>query len=194
MEQQHIALAYCIDNIQLAEQIAQELSSAGHAPQHYYGSKKSPDKPLFEQLRSHSGQILLLITDNFLRSSQCMAGGREFMQDNRDIVMPIVAEGIRQDESHNVYPVPTQFERISDIIQYINYWQDQYLDLRRQKRELEDEIDETTFNEHLRTVRAISGETSEFLRLLRNAEYVTLEELEESHYESVFRFIGDMKA
>lgn len=194
MEQQHIALAYCIDNVQLAEQIAQDLSSVGHAPQHYYGSKKSPDKPLFDQLANHSGPILLLVTDNFLRSAQCMANGREFMQDNRDVVLPIVADGSRQDESRNAYSVPTQFERISDIIQYINYWQDQYLDLRRQKRELEDEIDETTFNEHLRTVRAISGETSEFLRLLRNTEHVTYEELDETHFEAIFRFIGDMNS
>ena len=194
MEQQHIALAYCIDNVQLAEQIAQELSASGHAPQHYYGSKKSPDKPLFDQLSNHSGPILLLVTDNFLRSAQCMANGREFMQDNRDTVLPIVADGTRQDESRNVYAVPTQFERISDIIQYINYWQDQYLDLRRQKRELEDEIDESTFNEHLRSVRAISGETSEFLRLLRNTEHVTYEELDETDYETVFRFIGDMNS
>lgn len=194
MEQQHIALAYSIDNIQLAEQIAQELASVGHAPQHYYGSKSSPDKSLFEQLSQHSGPILLLITDNFLRSTQCMSGGREFMQDNRDAVLPIVADGIRQDEARNAYAVPTQFERISDIIQYINYWQDQYLDLRRQKRELENELDETTFNEHLRQVRAISGETSEFLRLLRNTEHVTFEELEETHFEALFRFVGDMKA
>jgi NADP-dependent 3-hydroxy acid dehydrogenase YdfG/Flp pilus assembly protein TadD len=194
MEQQHIALAYCIDNVQLAEELAQELSSVGHAPQHYYGSKKSPEKPLFDQLASHSGPILLLVTDNFLRSAQCMANGREFMQDNRDAVLPIVADGVRQDESRTPQTVPTQFERISDIIQYINYWQDQYLDLRRQKRELEDEINETSFNDHLRTVRAISGETSEFLRLLRNTEHVTYEELNEEHYEHIFRFIGDMSS
>ena len=194
MEQQHIALAYCIDNVQLAEKIAQELSSVGHAPQHYYGSKSSPEKPLFDQLESHSGPILLLITDNFLRSAQCMVNGREFMQDNREVVLSIVAEGIRQDEARNAYAVPTQFERISDIIQYINYWQDQYLDLRRQKRELEDQIDEDTFNEYLRSVRAISGETSEFLRLLRNSEHLTYEELDETHYEAIFRFIGDMSS
>lgn len=194
MEQQNIALAYCIDNVQLAEKIAQELTSVGHAPQHYYGSKSSPEKSLFEQLTNHSGPILLLVTDNFLRSAQCMVGGREFMQDNREAVLPIVADGIRQDESRNTYAVPTQFERISDIIQYINYWQDQYLDLRKQKRELEDEIDEVTFSEHLRSVRSISGETSEFLRLLRNTEHVTYEELEETHYEAVFRFVGDMSS
>lgn len=194
MEQQSIALAYCIDNVQLAEKIDQELASVGHAPQHYYGSKSSPEKPLFEQLSNHSGPILLLVTDNFLRSPQCMANGREFMQDNRETVLPIIADGVRQDESRNTYPVPTQFERISDIIQYINYWQDQYLDLRRQKRELEDEIDEATFNDHLRAVRAISGETSEFLRLLRNTDQVTHEELEETDYEAIFRFIGAMNS
>ncbi|PHN02871.1 hypothetical protein CRP01_30300 [Flavilitoribacter nigricans DSM 23189 = NBRC 102662] len=143
-------------------------------------------------MENHSGPILLLVTDNFLRSAQCMVNGREFMQDNRDAVLPIVADGVRQDESRNAYAVPTQFERISDIIQYINYWQDQYLDLRRQKRELEDEIDEETFSDHLRSVRAISGETSEFLRLLRNTEHVTYEELEETDYEMIFRFIGDI--
>ena len=90
--------------------------------------------------------------------------------------------------------VETSFDRVSDIIQYINYWQDQYLDLRRQKRHLEDEIDEDKFNEHLKKMREVSSEVGEFLRLLRTMDYITIEEFQYNDYEALFGFTGDLNA
>lgn len=194
MNIQNVAIAYCIDNINVAESLDQQLSPAAGQLTHLYGSRNNPDKLLTDQLLKHNGPILLLISDNYLKSTSCMLGGLHLLNEKQDQILPIVIDGQRKDkETGEPVLVPTQFDRISDMIQYINYWQDQYLDLRRQKRELSD-LDEENFNEHLKSIREISSETSEFLRLLRNMEHYSLAEFSHNDFQVFFQFIGDQHA
>ncbi|MEN0005377.1 MAG: SDR family NAD(P)-dependent oxidoreductase, partial [Bacteroidota bacterium] len=87
-----------------------------------------------------------------------------------------------------------EFEKVSDIIQYINYWQDQYLDLRRQKRQLKDDeegFDEERFNQHLKAVREISSQVGEFLRLVRSMGHHYLDQFQQNSYEELFKLLND---
>ncbi|MEZ5044274.1 MAG: SDR family NAD(P)-dependent oxidoreductase [Saprospiraceae bacterium] len=192
MNTQNIAIAYCIDNINVAESLDQQLSPALGDLIHLYGSRTNADKLLTEQVLKHKGPILLLISDNYLKSTACMLGGLHMLNERQDQILPIVIDGVRKENDDPIL-VPTQFDRISDMIQYINYWQDQYLDLRRQKRELSD-LDEAAFNEHLKSIREISSETSEFLRVLRNITHYSLEEFSHNDFQVLFQFIGDQHA
>ena len=168
-----IALAYCIDNIKIAEEIERQLSRASYSFEHIYCKRTTNEEALSAQLRAKVGPILLIISDNFLKSAQCMSGGLKLLQERGGDILPIIVEGQQRDEQGNLSSVTTQFDRVSDIIKYINYWQDQYLDLRKQKRQLQDELDEEAFNEHLRVMRDVSGEVGEFLRTLRNMNFLT---------------------
>lgn len=192
MNTQNIAIAYCIDNINVAESLDQQLSPALGDLIHLYGSRTNADKLLTEQVIKHNGPILLLISDNYLKSTACMLGGLHMLNERQDQILPIVIDGVRKENDEPIF-IPTQFDRISDMIQYINYWQDQYLDLRRQKRELSD-LDESAFNEHLKSIREISSETSEFLRVLRNIDHYSLEEFSHNDFQVLFQFIGDQNA
>lgn len=194
MNIQNVAIAYSIDNINVAESLDQQLSPAAGKITHLYGSRNKPDKLLTDQILKHNGPVLLLISDNYLKSTSCMLGGLHLLNEKQDKILPIVIDGLRKDkDSGEPIAIPTQFDRISDMIQYINYWQDQYLDLRRQKRELSD-LDEETFNDHLKSIREISSETSEFLRLLRNMEHYTLAEFSHNDFQAFFQFVGDQHA
>ena len=194
MNIQNVAIAYSIDNINVAESLDQQLSPAVGQVTHLYGSRNTPDKLLTDQILKHNGPILLLVSDNYLKSTACMLGGLHLLNEKQDKILPIVIDGLRKDkDTGDPITVPTQFDRISDMIQYINYWQDQYLDLRRQKRELSD-LDEATFNNHLKSIREISSETSEFLRVLRNMEHYTLAEFSHNDFQAFFQFIGDQHA
>lgn len=177
-----VALAYCIDNIRSAEEIERQLSRASYTFEHFYCKRTSGDEALSNQLRSKRGTILLIISDNFLKSSQCMNNSLRLLQDRGNDILPIIVDGFTREEgSGQVVTVPTHFDRVSDIIKYINYWQDQYLDLRKQKRQMND-LDEDKFNEHLRVMRDISGEIGEFLRTLRNLPYATYEEFSDNSF------------
>jgi NADP-dependent 3-hydroxy acid dehydrogenase YdfG/Flp pilus assembly protein TadD len=193
MSQRHLTIAYCYENHQIAQQIEQQLQPAGYQFQHIVSTKDVVEAPLFERLEAVKGNVLLLVSDNFFKSTGCMAGGLRFYQNNAARLFSVVTDGISvNEETGESVVVPTLFERVSDIIQYINFWQDRYLDIRRQKRHLEGEgIDEDRFNAHLKIMRDISSEVGEFLRLLRGAEYVALEDLQRANYAPFFRFTGD---
>lgn len=194
MNNQNVAIAYCIDNINVAESLDQQLSPALGTLTHLYGSRNKQEKPLTAQIIKHQGPVLLLVSDNYLKSTVCMLGGLHMLNEKQDEILPVVIDGLRKDkETGEPVFIPTQFDRISDMIQYINYWQDQYLDLRRQKRELSD-LDEKTFNDHLKSIREISSETSEFLRVIRNMEHYSLAEFTHNDFQAFFQFAGDQHA
>lgn len=186
-----IALAYCIDNIRIAEEIERNLSRASYSFEHFYCKRTTNEEALSTRLRSKAGPVLLIISDNYLKSAQCMSGGLKLLQERGNDILPVIVDGQRKDNSGNAVAVPTQFDRVSDIIKYINYWQDQYLDLRKQKRQLQDELDEESFNQHLRVMRDVSGEVGEFLRTLRNMDFITYEEFVADGFEKFFEFTND---
>ncbi len=188
----NIALAYCIDNIRIAEEIERQLSRASYSFEHFYCKRTTSEESLSTQLRAKRGPVLLLISDNFLKSAQCMSGGLKLLQERGSDMLPVIVDGqTKDDKTGNPISVPTQFDRVSDIIKYINYWQDQYLDLRKQKRQLQDELDEEKFNQHLRVMRDISGEIGEFLRTLRNMDFAMFNDFSANAYERFFRFTND---
>lgn len=187
-----IALAYCIDNIKIAEEVERQLGRASYSFEHFYCKRTTSEEPLSAQLRGKRGPILLIVSDNYLKSAQCMSGGLKLLQERGSDILPIIVDGVSKDENNGkTTSVPTQFDRVSDIIKYINYWQDQYLDLRKQKRQMADELDEEKFNQHLRVMRDISGEIGEFLRTLRNMDFVEYPDFIANSYERFFRFVND---
>ena len=191
MSTNSIALAYCADNEATVKEIEQQLSSSAYSFHHYSCNRSTNNTFLSDQLLGQSDPILLFVSDNFLKSAQCMSHSLKLLQERRHDILPVIIYGVQEDEqSGEPVKVPTEFERVSDIIQYINYWQDRYLDLRREKRQIEG-LDEEKFNAHLRVMREISSEAGEFLRMLRTMNYLSLPEFSVNHFEQFFIFTDD---
>ncbi|WP_373551831.1 SDR family NAD(P)-dependent oxidoreductase [Haliscomenobacter sp.] len=195
MATKKIALAYCIDNLPVAESLYKALSQTSYSVSHYYCKKNVDEATLAEQLRDFDGTILLLISDNFLRSEHCMNRALQLVQQKTGSILPLVIDGRTKDDATGQWvSTPTKFERIGDIIPYINYWQNKYLDLRSQKRkfEAENEADKRDeLNENLRVLRQVSSEASEFLRVLRNMRYYQFSDFIENHLRAFFEFVDD---
>lgn len=196
MEPVSIALAYCIENLPIAEGIEQALSPTRYSFEHFYCKKSevSQRETLALQLQDHDGPILLLISDNFLKSLNCMNQALKLIQSRSSDIMPVVINGRKMDEESGEFiETTTQFEKIGDIIPYINFWQNQYLDLRSQRSSIETDsnYDKQAFGEHLRVLRQVSSEASEFLRVLRNMQHYSFEEFSENHFQAFFQFVDD---
>lgn len=150
------------------------------------------NSPLRQSVISPNGAILLLVTDNFLKSEQCMNGALEALQhwaDNGQLV-PIVADGTQPKMDGSGWEaVPTSFERVSNIIQYMNHWQDQYLALRKQKRDREDD---QKLEAQIEITKTISSEVGEFLRYLRNLRWYSLEDFKAGNYRAFRQFTDDV--
>ena len=193
MATKSIALTYCIDNLHTAEAIESALEQTDYAFEHFYCKKNSTQQPLSAQLQDYTGPILLLVSDNFLRSISCMQRALQLIQQKHDQLLPVVVDGFRHDDAGDIQIVSTRFEKIGDIIPYINYWQNQYLDLRGQRKHIEDDTDydKNAFAEHLRVLRQVSSEASEFLRVMRNMHYLHFDEFTNNHFAAFFEWLQD---
>ncbi|MFK7810345.1 MAG: SDR family oxidoreductase [Saprospiraceae bacterium] len=183
-------LAYCAANKTSAEEFANDLSKAGISFTHF--ACEDAKSSLCKELLKAKGSIYLMISDNFLKSSHCMVDALELLSKGLqgDRIQAIITESmVPGGESSQLVAQPTQFSRISDLINYMNFWQERYLKLRKQKEDVEKgEMD--AFEKELKRVRIISAEIGEFLRMLRDTEYWTMEQLKEDHYALFFNRIG----
>lgn len=119
-----------------------------------------------KKLAEFEGNKILIITDNFLKSEECMFGGLDLISKGQDELLIFIGEGM--DENSN--PIPTTLSKVTHIIKYINFWQDKYLELRREKS-----WDESENDTHLQKIRTISTEVGEFIRLLRGVNLIELD-------------------
>jgi len=179
-----INLAYCIENSNIAKEIEQDLKSADYTFNHIACDERGAS--MGEKLSEISGKIILLVSDNFLRSVTCMKEGQTWFQSiDPSRLLPIVIDG-RVEENGVYKTVPTSFAKVSNVIKYMNFWQEKYLELRKNKREgQEEEVD-------LKDVRTISSEVGEFLRHIRTTNYLTYLDFQNNRYEQFFRWTNDM--
>lgn len=181
-----ILLAYNAENEIAVKRLTDRLKAVLDFK--YASIQRDQEESLTALAQGFEGPILLFVSDNFLRSTKCMQGGLRMLNEHKDQILPVVIPGFRLQENGEQELIETSFERVSDIIQYINFWQDRYLDLRRQKRE-DPTLDTPGFEQHLKAIRSISGEAGEYLRLLRGIEHLHLSEFEENNYEALFEFL-----
>lgn len=187
-------LAYHSANRTTAETIDQQLSRANYQFEHLVCDEG--DLRLHERMSQTSKKVILLVSDNFLCCEDCMYEllpvYQEFMRTRR--LLSVVIDGVYHDEETGITTrKATSFDRMSNVIHYMNYWQDQYLEVRRQKRLVESE-EELALNEELRVIRSISSEIGEFLRFFRNGDYIHWNVFKANRYYAFFDFANELGA
>jgi NADP-dependent 3-hydroxy acid dehydrogenase YdfG/tetratricopeptide (TPR) repeat protein len=143
-------------------------------------------------LNVHStSPIILLITDNFLKDKECMYECIKFLKNPelKHRVLPLVADGRHENALGGIEYTPTKFERLSNLIHYMNYWQDQYLEMRKAKSTSQIK-DQQEFD----IIKNISQEMAGFIRLLKEIDYSYFENLHASKFEALFRKAGWLNA
>ncbi len=185
----NLILAYCVENQFVAAKIASAVASQIEVERVIFNSEHGIET-LGSRAENNNAPILLLISDNFLKSEKCMHNAMQILQNlgNAKRLIPVITDGVySKDGNGHFINVPTSFDRVSNVIQYMNFWQDTYLELRRAKADGQDEI---VHSEHVRKVRNISSEVGELLRYLRSMENFTYEQFEESNFIILYRVLG----
>ena len=184
-----IILAYCIENQSVAAKIASSLIGKVEIEKVVFDFQNGI-KSLEKCAKDNSHKVLLLISDNLLKSENCMNNALGIIQNlgNQKRLIPITTEGVySQGSNEGFLNIPTSFDRVSNVIQYMNHWQDRYLELRRKKP---DTANDNEFNENVRVVRTISSEIGELLRYMRAMEYYSFDQFEESNFIILHRVLG----
>ena len=188
MNSRNHLLAYHPTNRAVADRLVEQLAASGHRFERLTLPTAKNAAPLSDTLSKATSKVLLLISDNFLKSVATMDGALDALrQMDANRLLPVVVPGVA-----NGIPVETSFARVTNVIQYMNHWQDEYLALRRQKRE---RTEGSGYDEELLAkVRRVSNEVGEFLRELRNREHPSLEDLERTNFRTFFEFANDLEA
>ncbi len=173
MSGEKIIIAYCDENENAAKEIASNLRGSGFSFDLVACGEKSGRENLKQKIGITDHKVLLLISDNFLKSIKCMEGGLSYLQKiiNSGQTLPVIIDGQYPNAARNgMMSVPTKFERVSSVIKYMNFWQDEYLELRKQKKSISAD-EEEVYSDNLKTVRSISSEIGEVLRFMRESYY-----------------------
>jgi NADP-dependent 3-hydroxy acid dehydrogenase YdfG/Tfp pilus assembly protein PilF len=167
-------LTYSIENQDTAQKFASDLSTVGAKFQHFIVDEKND----LNALRSFREPIIAFVSDNFLKNRYCLRGAIHVFSDlaKTGQLLVLITAGKHVSADGTVKIVPTQFERVSNVIQYMNFWQDQYLDARKAHNHKE------ISDAELSDVRDISNQIGDFIRLLREANNKSLETAVAANY------------
>lgn len=156
-------LLYCADNQDIAQKFSNDLTTVGAEFKHFIAD----DGNEIAKLRNFKEPIIALVSDNFLKNEASLKGAMLVFSDmiKTGQIIVLVTEGRHLQVDGSYKTLPTQFERVSNVIQYMNYWQDCYLEARKKHNhgELSDE--------KLASVREISNQIGDFIRMLRESNY-----------------------
>lgn len=188
----HYIIGYQFDNHSLASDIDQKLNRVGFHFDHIHTGNALLDQSIGERIIVQSKTFLLLITDNFLKDENCIyklfetlltaeKQGRKFhvVLANGHLIDPI---------SGNMREIETKLSSVGDILYYINYWQDKYLQMR--KKYLEEDKSLQVADNKLKQVREIASEIGELLHKIRNLNPVTFENFAKDQFKYFFDISG----
>lgn len=187
---QYITLAYNKVDQEIATKFLEGLRPYGLQFNLVVADKDKPETTIYEQLKDEEGLIFILLSYGFLRSAVCMDNMYSFFQNNQDNIVCLTTPTYVEDEqTGETVSVQPDVEKIGSIIQYINFWQDRYLNMRQQKRDIAPE-NKASFDTHLKKLRAISVEIGEFLRLARTSTYFTIQRFSTDNFHPLFELLG----
>ncbi|MCB0706222.1 MAG: SDR family NAD(P)-dependent oxidoreductase [Saprospiraceae bacterium] len=172
-----------------AQQIASDLSAVSYQFTLINASEQEdwPDQIQSDQL------LIWLISDNALKSVSVMKSARQTLESRhpkKDLLV-VISPGLYPDNDLEIITeVPTLFDRMKDIIPYMNFWQTEFLDMGKWKRSLPEE-DQDAFEVKLEIVHDISSNIGKFLGALKDVEYEKWMDFVNNEYKSVFKLMGN---
>ncbi len=176
-------LTYCKENGRIAREIEGNLRSAGAEFTHDTRDETEQSR-LKREMRLNQNPVFLLISDNFLKSAECMRGALSFITDMgiAKNICPIIVDGVEADET-------TYATKIKKAQKYIDYWEEEYKELRARKGNISPQEKET-YNWRVMIVRRISNEIGTFMKELKKLNPVPYKDFKADNFKSFFAAHG----
>ena len=179
----------------IAQEIKQSLEQVGITV-NLIPSNLPGGEYLFDRLKTNTGKSLILISNNFLKDSNSVYNAfdtcKSLMEQKQ--LLPVICPDLAIVDG-KVDKSATKIEKIGDMIKFMNYWQEKYLDIRKGLRK--DDLnasEQQLLSEKLNIVRPISSEMGEILRLFKVHKAAYLEELRASSYSAIFNLLNNQSA
>lgn len=160
---------------------------------------KESIKEFMQSIGSHDS-VIMLISDSYLKSSNCMYEVVEVMRDRqyKDRILFILLgdedkkhykdyeNRMKDDEKFIQLKIGTNIYNPLDRIKYVKYWEQKQEKLENEIKKIKDEINKIQYLQELKRIRNISENISDFMNLLSDLKGKTLDSLIESDFGVFF--------
>jgi NADP-dependent 3-hydroxy acid dehydrogenase YdfG len=188
-----IVLAYSHDNVELADQLDHDLVRIGIPFEKITDVPGSEPGSFASQLAENAEPVILLVTDNLLRSRNCLThllpALQKTVQQNQLLI--VAADGKTSPDGGVTYEaVPTHFDRMVYALQYMNYWQNLWLDLSTKQQHAGNQAEKEAIEPELDATRQVANNVGEIISVLKNAGFTTWEDFSSNGYALFFKTFG----
>jgi tetratricopeptide (TPR) repeat protein len=178
-EQPKIFLSYSHKNKDIAEAIDNDFQKIGLMFQRDVRDVGYMEsfKKFMERIRDN-GFALMIISDEYLKSENCMYEVLEFLKE-RDVqerILLIVLEN-------------TKIYDVSGKAGYIRHWKNKFEEINNEIRDLPPE-DSIPLIEDLKKVKNINSNIGDFLKIISERKSIPLSELKENNYRAILDKVG----
>lgn len=184
----HLHLAYCLDNEALAAEIERSMPDVECI--RHFNRAETPTGTFAQEIQETQGPVVLLLTDNFLKSEPCMAGVHPMLlslqRQNRILVL--IANGVAWQDGVAI-PVETHLEKVVNAIQYMNFWQQQYLELSERYNHADDDT-RLLMRPELDMVHSIADQTGDLITTLRDSDTLKWDYVKEGKFVDIYTRLG----
>ena len=182
-----IFIVFAKENFEAARKIERALTTKASVKLFSIDSSKPLSSLENEVIKENNCKVVLIISDNFLKTEVCMNSALPFIQtlENSKRLLIVSTDGVSTDSFGITKYTPTSFDRVSQVIQYMNFWQEKFLEVRALSRNNDSQL-----NDKSKVVRNISTEVGEILRLIRPLENFSINVLDQSGYDLLLNKIG----
>ncbi len=190
MQAKHLYFLYAQENQDTAALLRAELQSS-FLLWHENGQAEQIEQQLAAQrFGKEQAVALVLVSDNFLKSADCMKRLLAFTQEETlPLLLPILIDGKQTDAEGNTVSVPTEIAAIQNIIYYRDFWYDEWIRLRKQGNfATEDELKEIEAQKNFS--KKMQPMMNTILRHINMSLPQSLEGLRAAHYELLFARLG----
>lgn len=187
-----IILAYCHTNSELADELDRNLVRIGIPFERITDRPEDAPGTFAERLLQNTEPVILFVTDNLLKSPACLYGllpAVEKMVQSKQFLI-VAADGKFQKEDGSIEYVPTQFDRMVYALRYMNYWQNNWLDLSSRQQQAGSEAEKASITPELDMARAVANIVGDIISALKEAGFASLDQLESNAYALFFNTFG----
>ena len=180
-----ITLAYSTENQHSAHLIAEDLADYVTI-RHVVVGKANEGPVLADLLTDNEHPLVVLISHAFLTNPNCMLHAERVF--GATACLPVLIDSHTYDELQDeIITTPTRLDNQAEVMEYVNHWQDRYIDLRRNASEMEDAAGEG-YRRYLSKIRETSVGAEDVLQRIRETWSVTGAQFAANDYQQLFIF------
>lgn len=160
---------------------------------------KESIKEFMQSIGKHD-YVIMLISDSYLKSSNCMYEVMEVMRDRqyKDRILFILLRDedkkyykdyesrMENDEAFKNLKIGTNIYSPLGRIEYVKYWEGKQEELENEIKKIKDDINKIQYLKELKRIRSILENISDFMNLLGDLKSETLDSLIKSDFKVFF--------